>query len=274
MKIENLVEDIYTVLEEDHKISDDNLNLFLEGISSALVNHLSSTRKNNRPTLRMSSIGKKDRKLWLELKQPKDSALPSGSTLLKFLYGSILEELLLFLVRESGHTVTDAQKKVTVNGVDGHMDCKIDGEVVDVKSASDFSFKKFMNGSILSSDSFGYVAQLSGYIEAEGDEQGHFLVINKVTGELTLFTVDDMDTINVSKRIDHLRNILSVDTVPELCYNPIPEGKSGNMKLANDCVYCPYKFDCFPDTRVFKYSNKNVYLSKVIKEPVVEEVLV
>ena len=272
MQIENLVDDIYTVLEDEHKVSEDNLKSFLDGIKSVVTTHVEEARKSSKTTLRMSSIGKKDRRLWFELKYPKEQALLSGPTLMKFLYGSLIEEVLLFLAKEAGHDVTDMQKKVTISGVDGHMDCKIDNEIVDVKTASDFSFKKFKDGTLFNKDSFGYLGQLSGYMEAEGAERAHFLVMNKVTGELMLFTVDDMDTINVDKRIEHLRKIVASDEHPPLCYDPVPDGKSGNMKLSTDCVYCPYKFDCFPDVRVFKYSHKPVYLTTVVKEPAVEEI--
>ena len=272
MQIENLVDDIYTVLEDEHKVSEDNLKSFLDGVKSVVTTHVEEARKSSKTTLRMSSIGKKDRRLWFELKYPKDQALTSGPTLMKFLYGSLIEEVLLFLAKEAGHDVTDMQKKVTISGVDGHMDCKIDNEIVDVKTASDFSFKKFKDGTLFNKDSFGYLGQLSGYMEAEGAESAHFLVMNKVTGELMLFTVDDMDTINVDKRIEHLRKIVASDEHPPLCYDPVPDGKSGNMKLSTDCVYCPYKFDCFPDVRVFKYSHKPVYLTTVVKEPSVEEI--
>jgi hypothetical protein len=272
MQIENLVNDIYAVLENDHKISEDNLNAFLDGVKSIITTHVEEARRSSRTTLRMSSIGKKDRLLWFELKYPREQSLPSGPTLMKFLYGSLIEEVLLLLAKEAGHDVTDMQKKVTISGIDGHMDCKIDSEIVDVKTASDFAFKKFKDGTLFKKDSFGYLGQLSGYMEAEGAERAHFLVMNKVTGELLLFTVDDMDTINVEKRVEHLRNILASDERPPLCYDPVPEGKSGNMKLSTDCVYCAYKFDCFPDVRVFKYSHKPVYLTTVLKEPSVEEI--
>jgi len=39
----------------------------------------------------------------------------------------------------------------------GHRDCVIDGCVVDVKSTSSIGFKKFRDGSIKHSDSFGYL---------------------------------------------------------------------------------------------------------------------
>jgi len=125
MQIENLVDDIYTVLEDEHKVSEDNLKSFLDGIKSVVTTHVEEARKSSKTTLRMSSIGKKDRRLWFELKYPKDQALPSGPTLMKFLYGSLIEEVLLFLAKEAGHDVTDMQKKVTISGVDGHMDCKL-----------------------------------------------------------------------------------------------------------------------------------------------------
>ena len=49
-----------------------------------------------------------------------------------------MEDLLIFLVKLSKHQVTDEQKEVQVNGIQGHMDCKIDGEVIDIKTASGF----------------------------------------------------------------------------------------------------------------------------------------
>lgn len=272
--IDTLVNDMYHVLEEETEVNEEHMSLFLKGIEGVVREAVSSPRRENNSTLRMSNIGKKDRKLWLEKNRPKKSSSTSGQKLLMYLYGGITEELSLYLVAEAGHTVTDQQKEVIINGIKGHMDCKIDGEVVDVKSASAFGFRKFSDGTLLrkDKDSFGYIGQLSGYIEAEGDEVGHFLVMNKVSGELCLLTIDDMDTINAANRITHLKSMLTQDTEPELCYPTVPEGKAGNMKISTDCTYCAYKFDCFDDLRVFKYSNRWAYLSKVVKEPLVEEV--
>lgn len=93
----------------------------------------------------MSNIGKPARQLWFDNLYNKSST-QSSSLQIKFLYGHILEELLLMLVRMSGHKVTDEQKEVVVDGIKGHIDCKIDGEVVDIKSASGFAFSKFSKG--------------------------------------------------------------------------------------------------------------------------------
>ena len=66
------------------------------------------------------------------------------NNLCQFVYNSLLV-LLLFFVRLSGHKVEAEQKEVKVDGIVGHMDCVIDGEVVDVKTASGYAFKKFKN---------------------------------------------------------------------------------------------------------------------------------
>ena len=43
--------------------------------------------------------------------------------------------------------MTHEQAEAEVQGIKGSMDCKIDGVVTDVKSASTFGFKKFKDGS-------------------------------------------------------------------------------------------------------------------------------
>ena len=51
------------------------------------------------------------------------------------------------------------------------------------------------------------------------------------------------------------------------------------MKLPKECTFCPYKFKCKADSndgvglRVFTYAKGLTYLTKVVKEPNVEEVL-
>ena len=273
MQIEDVVDDIYNRLENHRAISENNLNTFLTGIEKVLRDSMEKDRSlKDRPSLRMSSIGKPLRRIWMELKSDKEVALPKGSTLIKFMYGNLLEELLLFLVKEAGHIVSHEQKQVTLNGVTGHIDCKIDNELVDIKSASDFAFRKFKFGSLENDDSFGYIGQLSGYVQAEEHEKGYFLAINKVTGELALLEIDDFSLINVDKRIDKVREALDSDAPPELCFKPEPEGKSGNMRLNKNCTYCPYKTECWPELRIFKYKDGLKYLTTVEKLPLVPEV--
>ncbi len=283
-KIDTLVEDIYSkigVLSEGKPLefSDKLLDSFGKEMASALQ-HWATPNNQPRNTLRMSNIGRPLRRLWYDIKDETNSETISPSLQIKFLYGHLLEVLLLFFVKLSGHEVTDEQKEIKVSGVKGHMDCKIDGEVIDVKTASGYSFRKFKEGTLGQYDSFGYLSQLAGYEEAEKTNNGGFLVMNKETGELTTFIPDDLDKPNIKDKIKKVKAAIKKDTPPELCYQTIPEGASGNMKLPMDCVYCPHKFKCYKGSndgeglKVFKYAKGNVYFTEIKKMPNVEEVLV
>ena len=277
-KLENLVSDIYSVLSpltegEALDISDKDIDDFGEAIKD-VVRHWATPKARDSNTLRMSNIGKPSRQLWYDLKYKREESSFEDSHLpIKFLYGHLLEEVLLFLVKMSGHKVEDEQKEVEVKGVKGHIDCKIDGEVIDIKTASGFAFNKFRNGTLREDDPFGYMAQLAGYEEAEGTTNGGFLVINKESGELTLYQPEELDKPYAPKVIEDIKESLNNNEPPEFCYEPIPEGKSGNMKLSKNCVYCNHKFKCYPDLRVFKYSKGLVYFTEIVNEPKVEEVL-
>jgi hypothetical protein len=273
MHISTLISDIYERVESNKKVSKENLEAFLEGLSYVVVKQLEEKRNtSHEKNIRMSSIGKPDRKIWMELNGPDVKRSYTGGTLIKFLYGSIIEELVIFLAKEAGHSVQELQKQCQLEGIKGHIDCKIDGEVVDIKSASDFAFRKFKTGTIENDDPFGYIGQISAYVEAEGQDTGYLLAMNKVTGELALLELDDFSLINATKRIQHIKKLAKNEEMPDLCYQPQPEGKSGNMKLARDCTYCPYKWTCFPDMRVFRYGDGLRYLTTVEKEPTVQDV--
>ena len=226
----------------------------------------------------MSNVGKPNRQLWYDMKSENQAVKFAPPVQIKFLYGHILEEVVLFLARLAGHEVTDEQKEVTVSGIKGHMDCKIDGEVVDIKTASGFAFKKFKDGTLPDDDPFGYMAQIAGYEEAEGTQHGGFLTLNKENGELALFRPQDLDKPNIKQRIKTLKAEIKKDTPPDRCHNPIPDGKAGNMKLPRPCVYCKHKFVCHQDSndgkglRVFQYANKTEYFTNVVKLPRVREV--
>ena len=85
---------------------------------------------------------------------------------MKFLFGHLLEEMLLFLAAEAGHTVAGRQDRLEIDGVPGHGDAIIDGMLVDVKSASTMAFKVQEPPDSLDTDDFGYLQQLNAYLEA------------------------------------------------------------------------------------------------------------
>jgi hypothetical protein len=280
---QNVVEDIYEILKplcdgESLDLSEEAIDKFGDDMKNTLRHWAKPTARDSNFTLRMSNVGKPARQLWYDNREENTSSV-APSTMVKFLYGHILEEVVLMLARLSGHDVTDEQKEVEVGGVKGHIDCKIDGEVVDVKTASSYAFKKFKYGTLPDDDPFGYIAQLSGYEQAEGTNHGGFLTINKETGELAFYAPDDFDKIDTKKRISSLKKSLKADKPPTKCYDDIPEGVKGNMKLNRGCSYCPHKFICHADAndgtglRGFRYAKGVTYFTKVVKEPNVEEIL-
>ena len=281
-KLDTLIQDIYDKLDtltegKSLNVSKETATTFGESMKQALLNW-SGEHAVDKPTLRMSNVGKPNRQLWYDMKSKDQKNNFSAPVQIKFLYGHILEEVVLFLVRLAGHEVTDEQKEVKLSGIKGHMDCKIDGEVIDIKTASGFAFKKFKEGTLADDDPFGYMAQIAAYEEAEGTQHGGFLTLNKENGELALYRPEELDKPNIKQRITTLKRQIKKDTPPERCYNPIPEGVAGNMKLPRPCVYCRHKFVCHADSnlgvglRVFKYSNKFEYLTNVAKLPRVKEV--
>lgn len=280
-KLNTLIEDIYSTISciadgKDLDIPETLAADFGDRMAEALL-HWAKPKKQTKG-LRMSNIGKPARQLWYEHRDNNNENKISPDTLIKFLYGHLLEEVLLLLVKLSGHEVTDEQKEVEVDGIVGHIDCKIDGEVIDVKTSSGRAFNKFTTGSLAENDPFGYIAQLCGYEEAEGTNDGGFLAINKESGELALYRPEELDKINIKSRIRDIKAAIKFDEPPTRCYNEEPDGKSGNMKINKNCYYCPYKFKCYSNVnegkglRTFMYARGPVYLTRVSKKPRVDEV--
>ncbi len=282
-KLNTLVEDIYQELDNLSNgkaldISEQDAEDFGNAMKEVLLKWSKPYEERKEETLRMSNVGKPNRQLWYDFNSDKEPSPFKAPTQLVFLYGHILEEVGLMLVRLAGHEVTSEQKEVQVSGVTGHVDCIIDGEVIDIKSTSGFSFKKFKNGTLPEDDPFGYMAQIAGYEAGEGTNKGGFLAINKENGEIALLIPAEMDKPNIKHRISKLKKELKLATPPALCYNPTPEGTSGNMKLPRQCVYCRHKIECHKDSnngtglRIFKYSKNLSFLTTVVKEPRVEEI--
>ena len=280
--VDTLVEDIYNLfsldpIDMDEEEVDKHIDTFGEMLKVHIKDFLYEVPKD-RKGLRLSAIGKPDRKIWLDINSPLEEEQLKPSTRIKFLYGYILEELLLLCSTIAGHDVKDQQKEVHVDGVAGHQDSIIDGVLVDCKSASGFGFEKFRKNNLIEDDPFGYVAQISAYAQANGIDTAAFLAINKSTGEICLSKLHQMDMINAEARVKHLKNIVGKDSLPDKCYTDIPDGKSGNRSLAVGCVYCNYKQTCWADSnqgkglRVFKYAKGNKFLTQVVREPDVEEV--
>lgn len=283
--LDTLINDIHDLFTKEHVVSEENLKIFAENCAKVVKERLEKVQTYDKPTLRVSKLGTPDRKLWFELNtthNQDNASLRSidPETVIKFMYGDLIEELVLLLVRESGHTVEGEQGEVEVDGVIGHRDCKIDGITVDVKSTSKFAFQKFEKGTLHSDDPFGYIAQISTYAYADSSPYGAFLALNKESGQLALLKVDKIDMIHPPSRIENVRAMLEQPEPPEeKCYEPVDIGKSGNKVLHNNCTYCSFKELCWSKAnggqglRKFRYSNGIKYFTNVSDEPRVEEIV-
>lgn len=275
-KIDDLVGDIYALLDEDnhHEPSEENLEWIAQAVKETLRNKLSK-REREAATLRFSSLGRPDRQLWYGAHAPEKAERMQPKTYFKFLYGDMIELLLLFLAKEAGHEVTHLQEEVEVNGVLGHADAVIDGVTVDAKSASSYSYQKFEDGRFLTEDPFGYIGQIGGYRKALGTERAGFLVADKVHGDICFAEVDS-ETLAANEplpRIEHLNEVLASESEPPRCYEDKPEGKSGNRVLSTPCSYCPFAQHCWRDAndgeglRTYIYARGPVHFTKIAKEP-------
>ena len=285
MSTDTLVSDIYHMIDTKEIPEgvpvEQVINDFGENVKEILRNNITE-HEFDRRKLRMSNIGKKDRQLWYSYNGYKGEEL-MPHTRIKFLYGHLIEEMILALTKLAGHDVTDEQKRVEVDGIKGSMDCKIDGVLTDVKSASPYGFKKFKDGSLIDNDPFGYVDQIKGYAHSEGVTDVGWLVMDKTNGHLTYLKYDMADEsqwywsklnfFSIEERIKNIKRVVKSETPPERCYKPIADGKSGNMKLAVGCSYCAYKHECWgKDLRTFIYSTGPRYLTEVKFVPSVLEV--
>lgn len=268
-KINTLISDIQSRLLSGKPFDADTVETFSVNLAKKLANRLSEER--GKPSLRLSNLGTPcDRKLWYSINKPDFAEPLPASTRLKFLFGDILEEVVLFLARAAGHTVEKEQDSVEVHGVRGHIDGVIDDELVDVKSASSYSFRKFKDHGLVNDDPFGYLVQLGTYSRGLGKSRAHFLAVDKTLGHITLDTHEFPDK-DYSVIVAQKRAMLATATPPPRAYADEPDGKSGNRKLGLACSYCPFKLVCWPGVRAFKYARGPAFLTRVVRQPDVPE---
>ena len=271
--IDTLVDDIYSVVSG--------------GIAPATTNNKvdvsygkwfdDTDRKRDDKVLFFSEVGDPcPRRLWYKYNMPSLAEKPDGRTLLKFFYGDILEELVLSVAEDAGHTVTSKQERVVYEVGDGwkvrgRIDAIVDGVVVDVKSVTKFSEEKFKNN--LVDDPFGYYQQLNGYAAATNIDNAGFLTIQKELGHVSYYPIEVNKTL-FKMQAEHAVETVSLpspDTIKRL--DSVPASKtSKNKKLCASCSYCSFKKECWPEMRTFLYASGPEFLVEVVDLPRVMEV--
>lgn len=278
--IDTLIEDVEATLKDGVDLSDrtELVDKYTSLFKDLLTTRL-APREPREGTLRMSNIGQPcERKLYYEVNSPREAEELRPEVYMKFLFGDVLEILMLFLAEASGHEVEGTQDTQEISGIKGHRDAIIDGTLVDVKSASTYSFKKFADGGLEQNDPFGYVIQLQSYLHAgqtddkvKDKSRAAFFVVDKTLGHLCL-DFHKYQELPMEAIYDRKKELVSSSEVPIRGFSPVPEGKSGNEKIPMNCSYCGFKKKCYENLRTFLYSTGPVHLSKVVKEPNVPEI--
>ena len=268
--IDTLVDDMYNLVSNGtKKPNQEALFAFASTVMDSVRRQLwvsASDRKAG--TLRMSNIGKPcTRALWYDVNGDDKAETLRPETKLKFMMGDIVEALLIYLAKESGHKVTGQQKEVEIDGIKGHLDCLIDGELVDVKSSSSFGMKKFKNGTLPDDDPFGYIEQISGYGNALNKSSGTFLAFDKSSGELVTYTHDKLS--DTKAKIKKVKADTSLPEPPVRGFDMVKDKQSGRKKLNVNCSYCSHKMTCLEDKGIeakFRSGRPVFLLKEEIKE--------
>ena len=293
-KVADVEKDIYTVLDSglDHDPSPELAAEYAMRIGGELAK-ATRPRSNERVTGKLwaSDLGETcNRKTYYKFNEADKADPLMGHTKFKFLYGNILEEAVLYMAEEAGHKVQYQQERVEYDHdgewkVSGRIDAVIDGVLVDVKTTSSYGYKKYEKEGLTSAnDSFGYLYQLGFYRHFGAfnmfDDEAGFLWIDKQNGHILYSNV----TPNLPSKQDVIMRtktkIKAATAIEEPLrqFSPVPEGKSGNMKLDVKCSYCDFKKHCWRDAnggkglRTFLYNYGPQHLTEVKREPRVPEV--
>lgn len=277
--IHNLIPDIYNIVGSKDGWFDKDL---AEGFSGELGLKLleKTLPRKEVSSLRLSQMGKQcEKQLWYSVHQPSLQETLPAYTRIKFLYGDILESLLIAMAKAAGHEVTGEQDAVYVDGITGHRDCVIDGCLVDVKSADTRSFAKIKSRQ-MGEDPFlsVYLDQLDGYLVGSASDslvrvknRAYILAIDKTLGHLTLYE-HTLREQHIRDRIKYYKECVALDKPPSCTCETESDGGSGNIKLGVKASYSGYKHVCFPKLRTFLYARGPVHLTHVARLPDVPEI--
>ncbi len=268
--IDTLVQDIYKTLESGA------FEIDADKLAKMIAARFAEDKRSG--SLRMSNLGSPcKKKLWYTVNKPELAEPLTAPTLIKFLIGDIIEEVILTLAEATTHEVTGRQDQLEIGGVKGHRDAIIDGMLVDVKSANSRSFGKFKYHKLHDEDPFGYLTQLALYHRASNDKKIHgeaaFLAVDKELGHVVLDRYAQDEHFNWDAFVERQKEMVQRSDPPARSYDPVPDGKSGNMVIPMECKYCPFKAPCYQDTnngrglRMVVFAKGPCWFTKVVREP-------
>lgn len=290
-KINTLIADIYELLDHDTKgsLMASALDKFGESCGTALNRAVASPDRGKRPDGTVYASELRDfevcpRKMWYKIHQPWEAETLLPHNRIKFLYGDLTESLLIFLAEQAGHKVTDMQAEVETKHmgitIRGRMDCKIDGELVDIKSASSPAYKRMTSpGYDPYKDMFSYHRQLQFYDKESSADAGdpYLLIMDKQLGTLFLkntpgYDRTEMEAIySTAHQVWNWSSTTPIDAPKNSEWVGDEDTTNGNRKLKTYCSYCPFKSKCWSDQGMpltgYLYSYGPVWMTEVNKEP-------
>jgi hypothetical protein len=235
-------------------LSDEIVDQFAEDCKTAIRRQFDKRRGYS---VRMSGLGRPVCQQKMERDGYEEEK--SYNDILRFLFGDVVEAIVMAVMRGAGVNIVDTQTKVTTKigdrDIDGTLDVAITDEhggtkVWDIKSASDYSFtNKFSKGyrAIESDDPFGYIMQ--GHLYAEGYQApfGGWIAVNKSSGEIAIVEADYVEEEHVAE-LDKAKQILKKLEGPvhkKPPYDSIEEKGTRNRLLPKPCTFCGFKKHCW-----------------------------
>lgn len=210
----------------DNYVPDEsNLEKCLEDIKHCIL----SSCKGRKPSISPSQTKMSARDMWLILNGRGNEIVKdfTPELKLKMLAGSVLEPVIVFLMKEAGVKFDSTQASVEltlpVSGytMRGSCDYVIDGKVWDLKTTNSFSFnKKFKSAEDLAAnDSYGYLGQGGLYAMGAGLPFGGWHAI-----ETNFFNFKEMEADEIQYEIDmeiehfdkKLARVMTYKTLEEL----------------------------------------------------------
>lgn len=252
--IKTLPDDIYALLQSQPRGSPEEVADKLSaygGRAATLLNKQLTARDRPREhmVLYASELGKRClRQVWYAHNAPELAESLPANTKFKFLYGDLIEEVVLTLAEQAGHDVINRQLTMEYKlpsgwVVRGRMDAVIDGTLIDVKSSSHYGMRKFAEGLTDENDAFGYRQQLSFYngVGSAISPQG-FLAIDKQNGDIGYFPAPWVPTGGI---ISDMTIAIEQPMEPARIAKAEEDAAYANKKLGIECSYCPYKRACW-----------------------------
>ncbi|UZV39987.1 hypothetical protein LPP2_g19 [Leptolyngbya phage LPP-2, strain SPI] len=195
-----------------------------------------------------------------------------------FHVGDVTEAKLIALMKAYGLQVTHEQHEVTWHGVLGHMDCVVDGMVIDVKTCNDGNFKRYQKKLPLT-----YLTQIGVYADALKYANCGILLYNRNTCELALSVPDHDDIKEALERAEHIATAIpTLDSVSQIWEHfdtpdPLEEvfqkQKTGRYYVPYD-VRSPYDellYETVSD--VSGYGNERKYVTRLREPQEIEEMV-